>query len=424
MHAARKWCQLIVLCLLLASLTTACSILNPVDTAAPGESGQVIGSSPPLQTSPAAGGQLLKIGLVLMDDGNDARAAAARRGVQLALTQNEYMIAGIQVELIDASDQLAVTSALTAAAAAEQLISENEVHVLIGGLTPETAVAAAAVAADAAVPFVSLVANDVDLGLASQFVFFTKAPEVDQAAAMARYARSDMGAVTAAIGFDLASDASYQLAQAFQHAFTRWGGAVNQMAGLVAGKELESARVEEHLSEMVANPPDVWYLPVPIDLAGELIRMSRSVGVNPQVLGISAWQDTGSLSTAGSGVNGVLFPAAFHPERPVPVTTEFVSEFKEMFAEDPTIEAALAYDAVNRVLWSIESALASDRLDLLDLAASRIALEALLRQPGEYNGVTGRWLIQNPAEMTKSITIVRLEPGAVPPTQYVGEVMP
>lgn len=406
MRAARK---LIMFLLFMALIIFLASCTQFSGAATAPQAGLV--ENPDLTGSSQSGGEehgiKLRLGLLLVHDKHNPAAAEARRGIELALLQNEYRIGGIEIELVEVDEDLDLLNPLTVASATEQMISSGEVHALIGGLIPDTATPAVAVADSAGVPLLVLEEN---------------VPSMEQqAVASARLARDELGGHRAFITYDVASSGAHQAAGAFREFFAAEGGETIAIWGLE--NDPPAGRIEEMLAAMASDPPDVWYLATGAEMAERLIRLARSVDIDPVILGTWSWGEPGSLPGAGTG-NGVVVPSLFHPDRPDPNTAAFLEEYRRVYGEEPSYIAALAYDAIGRILWAVEGALASDRLDLSDTAAARATIHALLSQAGEYNGVTGNWFIGEAEEISKSVLFVRLMPGPNNGTEFIDEIFP
>ncbi|HEY8449574.1 MAG TPA: ABC transporter substrate-binding protein, partial [Bacillota bacterium] len=159
------------------------------------------------------------------------------------------------------------------------------------------------------------------------------------------------------------------------------------------------------------------FAPVPVPQATIIADAARQAGLTATLLGGVDW----SRAEPADGLTGAVSVADFHPERDDEATRAFVEAYREAYGSIPSAAAALAYDGLQRLLLAVEGTVASGRFDAGDVGATRTALQALLRQAGEYQGVTGRWWMEAPDRARKTVPIVRLDVGEPPAATYLGD---
>jgi ABC-type branched-subunit amino acid transport system substrate-binding protein len=63
------------------------------------------------------------------------------------------------------------------------------------------------------------------------------------------------------------------------------------------------------------------------------------------LLGSESWNDTKSLTDAGSAIDGAIFADAFFADSARPSTRQFVQQFVQQMGQTPTVFEAQAFDA-------------------------------------------------------------------------------
>ena len=395
---------------LAALLLGACSLSPAGDQQDP--SGQ-----PEVELSPgsADGAEVrpvVRIALLLADGGEEVE-----RGLRLAVQRRDGLVAGMPVEIVPARSAAAL-SAL--ADSVEELISRQRVHGVVASLEGDAAAVAAAVADSARAPLL-LPLDGFGIPSAGQAYVFTPFPPVgDQARALARYARGELGADSAAVVYDLGSLPDRTLARAFAQAFVDLGGSVPIMEGIAP-----DADPADVLARITERSVDVVLLAVEGEAAGALVRQARTAGVIAPILGTTDWDAATLTAAAGDAADGVVYPTVFHVDRPEPETEAFVAAYRDAYQEPPTAAAALAFDAAEMLLSAIESAVAAERFDPGDEAATRAAVAEALRQQGEFRGVTGMQSRIGGGQPAASILLARVAAGGGEPRAvFVTEIRP
>ncbi|HEY8449329.1 MAG TPA: ABC transporter substrate-binding protein, partial [Bacillota bacterium] len=215
-------------------LAAGCTLLpptNPLDEEPP--QAEPADARPPTgATEIEAQTAEVRIGLLIPPaDSGDSLTTATRQGLELALKQRQQEAGGLPIVLVEGGETGALRDPATAAAAAERLISRDEVHALVSSLVFDQAAGAAIVAETAQTPFVSLTVDDHVLSEGRPYVFLTAADERQRALAAAEYARTRAAAERAVVIYDLASPVGAEAARTFAAAFSEAGGQLIRTIG-------------------------------------------------------------------------------------------------------------------------------------------------------------------------------------------------
>lgn len=327
----------------------------------------------------------------------------AERGTRLALEQREGRVAGMPVEIAT----LAGPSSLTALAQeVEGLISAGRIHGLVVDLDPARAAVVATVAEAAGTPVLQVAAAADP----SSTAIFTAAPSpADQGRALARYAR-DLGADQAAVVYDVTHLAHRTLARAFAQAFIDLGGAVPSVDA-VAARTQNAGELLPGLAAAADSAPDVLLLALPGEAAPRSLVAAAEAGLTLRILGGPDWSPVALAPAVQAAGVEVVYPVAFHPDRDAPETAAFLEAYRDVYEQEPTPRAALAYDAAELLLAAVEAAAAGGRFDVQDPAATRGAVNEALLELREFRGATGIYTAAGEGVPRRSVVLLHQAPG-------------
>lgn len=267
---------------------------------------------------------------------------AAERGIRLAveeINKDPALGAGRPVKVLH-TDTLGKLEAFETQAI--RLVTVNRVTALLAGITPDEAERLDR----ARVPLVTLAGMRTPA--TSDAVFCTGLTPTVQGKALARYAVTDMKATSVIVLADDRRDDALAAAEAFEREFVRAAtgndgkSSVSRPAVWRFGRESKlqdlawRLRAKDKPSALVfaGNASDV-----------RILRVELSDSTTP----ILYAGDIGALKTLQSEretSGGVYLVTPFVPDADTAKTKEFAKRYKEAFADEPTVHAALAYDAL------------------------------------------------------------------------------
>ena len=106
-----------------------------------------------------------------------------------------------------------------------------------------------------------------------------------QGEVMARVARDDVGAQTAAVLYDVADAYSRSIAEVFRDVFAASGGEVSAFEAYTTG----TADFRAELGRIRERQPDVLFLPCYTDTALAQGAQARELGIGATLLGVDGW---------------------------------------------------------------------------------------------------------------------------------------
>ncbi len=227
-------------------------------------------------------------------------------------------------------------------------------------------------------------------GKTKDYVFRACFLDPFQGEAGARFAAGNLKARTAFIMFDQANVYSSGLAESFEMSFARAGGTI-------VGKDSYASQDSDFtaiLARVAETKPDLVYLPDYYDVANLVIRQAKALGIPTTFLGGDGWESSELDLKAAAGS---YFTNHYSPDSTTPTAAEFRQAFAARYQTDPDALAALAYDAANLLLQSIENAGSDDPTRVKDAVAGI-----------RFQGVTGWITFDAQHNPVKSVTILKV----------------
>jgi branched-chain amino acid transport system substrate-binding protein len=294
------------------------------------------------------------------------------------------------------------------AAAANQLINEDHVQVLIGMSDSDMVLPAAQVAAKSGIVFVTSGATSPLLpAQVPGYLYLACFGDNAQAAAAAEFAGADLHATKAAVITDQSMEYTRLLSRYFTERFTTGGGTITGTVQYEGGAgNYTSAGIMSGLGS--ARPDVVFVACGPAD-CGAVIRAVRDAGITAPIIGGDSLDSPQLASEVGPGADRIYYTthadiSTSSSDRNV---SAFIRQYYLQYGEEPNAFAALGYDTVNVVAQAMTAS--------PDLRHGFAAIQ-------RYDGLTGTISYRNQSQMPdKSVTIMEIKNGTV---VAVGERMP
>jgi branched-chain amino acid transport system substrate-binding protein len=213
---------------------------------------------------------------------------------------------------------------------------------------------------------------------------------------MGEFAAGDLGARRAAVLYDISTDYSRTLAEAFRRAFEDAAGKIVAFEPFARDEPLD---YRARLERIAAADADVLYLPNDSERVEAQIVQARELGVEATLLGGDTWDLERFLALAET--DGAYVAHQWHPDLDTPEARRFRDLFAKAYGKTPKITAAMTYDAVVLVLRVIE------RQGSLDSSAIRDGLAAT----SDFIGATGSVSYREGPDPERSVVISRISGG-------------
>jgi branched-chain amino acid transport system substrate-binding protein len=292
-----------------------------------------------------------------------------------------------------------------ATAAAEVLMTQNDVVLSVGPATSGNFRAVIPVAMENQIPVISSSATaDDDItvdtsGNVRDFVFRTCFTDSFQGKIMANFAAEALDAKTAVIYADNASDYAKGLAANFRAAFEAGGGTIVDEQAYVAGDKDFNAV----LTALKAKDFDVIFVPGYYQEAGLIIKQARELGIDAPILGADGFDSPELATIAGAGnVNDVFFSNHYSELDDAPETQAFIKMFQDANnGESPNAFIAMGYDLGKFVVDAITRAGSDDPVQIAQALAATT----------DFTGVTGSFSVGDDHNVIKAAVVIELQNG-------------
>ena len=284
----------------------------------------------------------------------------------------------------------------SATSVARALVNQSKIDVLMGPQFSRHAIPVAIVAEDAEIPMVSPMSSSPSTTAGRRFVFRLASLDEIQGRAMGEFAAKELDARRGAVLYDVSTDYSRSLAEAFRDAFETSGGSIVAFETFARDEPLD---YRARLDRIAAVDPDVLYLPNDGERVEVQIVQARERGVEATLLGGDTWdlERFGRLPQS----DGSYIAHQWHPDLDTPEAGRFRELFAKTYGKAPKITAAMTYDAVVLVLSVIERQGSLDSLAIRDgLAATR-----------NFTGATGTIDYADGPDPERSVVIARISGG-------------
>lgn len=349
----------------------------------------------------------LKIGLNVELTGEmPAVGASAKNAAELFVSQINAA-GGVQVgdkkypiELIVGDNGAKADQARTVA---QRLISQDNVLAMVGPDASSCAIPASIVADTFKCPMISPWSTNPkttldDTGKQKPYVFRACFIDTFQARVLAKFVLNNLKSKTAAVLYDVASEAPNGQATLFKETFEKDGGQIVAFETYTTGDRDFSAQ----LTKIKAANPEVIFIPAYYNDAAGIARQARLQGITAQFVGSDAWSSPEIIKLGGEEINGSYFCNHYSTEIATPMAQKFVSDYTAKYGAAPDDVAALTYDSFGLL---VQAATAAGKLD-------RTALRDALAEIPKYEGVTGTMQFQpGSGDPIKSAVILQIKDG-------------
>ncbi|MEI8294264.1 MAG: ABC transporter substrate-binding protein [bacterium] len=279
--------------------------------------------------------------------------------------------------------------------AARDLVSEDKVVALIGGLSAGSAEAAMA-ADEMKIPLLALGSTMPGIPSREPWIFRICQTDFHSGRVMAKFAAT-LGAKRALVLYDPADEFSKTLALAFGKQFKR------KADTRIAGESFQTGTGDftQHLLTIKKKNPDVVYLPLPANQAAPIIQKARELGLTMPFLGTANWDSLEFPLMVGDSGNNTYFPGRFNPEGPSDAVQLFIEVYERKNGGFPSASAAMGYDALVVLADAIRRANTTEPEKLREaLAGTR-----------EFPGLTGDITTDPELARTEKVPLLKLDAG-------------
>ena len=279
-------------------------------------------------------------------------------GAEMAVTEINAAggILGMPIELIGHINKEAILE--NSIQLTEQLIVEDEIIALIGPNRSSHAVEVGPVAQRHRIPMITTTATNPNVTNAGDFVFMASFTDSFQGAVMAQFAKSALGAKTAAVLTRTGDLYTEGISEFFISNFSELGGDIAANEFYAAGTSDFTAQ----LANIAAAKPDVLFIAgfvadlAPITQQARAIPLQNAAGEPTIFLGADSWDSQLLFENEDAEIEGSFFSGHFSPETNEPNAHAFVETYEAIYEATPTGGVAVSYDTIKLLAEAIQRA--------------------------------------------------------------------
>lgn len=378
--------------------TTSLSVLGAMMLA--GCSGGATASSTAAGGEGAKLGDVVKIGLNYELSGNVADYGTKElRGSTIAVDLfNAREDKPFTVEAVEIDDKGEPAESITAIT---KLVEQDGVVGVVGPATSASSIATYDFASSKAVPVISPSATQVNAmmkadGQPYEYAWRVCFEDSYQGKGMAIYAYNDLGVKNVAV-LNEVSDYGTGLADAFTKEFESLGGTIVDHSEYQSGDKDFSS----FITKLKNKKFDAIYVGGYYNEAAQIVKAARADGIDVPIIGADGFDSVDFINQIGKDqANKIFYTTAYTAIDPSDELKTFIDAYKAKYNEEPSMFAALAYDATNLLLSSLEASGESGK-----------ALNEEIKK-ANFSGITGAFTFDETTHTPKkSVLVVELVDG-------------
>ena len=255
---------------------------------------------------------------------------------------------GKMIEIISYDDKHNATEATNAY---NKLATSDNVVAIIGAVTSTPTIAVAQASLEDNMPLMTPTATHPDVTSFGNNMFRSCFLDPFQGSTMAKFAKEELDATTAAVIYNNSDAYSTGLYESFI--------ATAESIGLevVASESYAGTDTDfkSQLTNIASKTPDVVFAPDYYNNLYLVMTQAKEVGLTTKFLGVDGAD--GILGIDGvdkATVNGLYFANHYSTQDQSPIVQDFLTGYKAEYNEDPSALAALGYDAAMLMIAAIE----------------------------------------------------------------------
>jgi len=350
----------------------------------------------------------IKLGVIAELTGDMPAVGASCRNAAMMAVKEINASGGLQVGKEKMKLALVVEDnagkADQSAAAAQKLITQDEVLAIVGPNASRYAIPASEIAESSGTVLITpwstnpKTTRDANTNQPKKYVFRACFIDPFQGGVLARFALEKLKTKKAAVLYDVASDYNKGIAEVFKENYVKLGGKIVAFETYTTNDKDFSAQ----LTKIKNANPDVIFLPNYYSEVPLQVQQAKRLGITVPFIGSDSWGSNELLTLGGADLNGYYFSTHYAAANAEPVAQKFIENYTKAYGVKPDDVAALTYDAFGLLFTSIKNAGKADRESI------RAALSTL---PG-YKGVTGGMKFQaDSRDPIKSAVILQIKGG-------------
>lgn len=251
--------------------------------------------------------------------------------------------------------------------AARRLIQEDKVVAIVGTNASGTSIALASVCERYKIPQLTTTATNAQVtfkdGKVRPYTFRTIMTDPQQGGIMAKYAYNVLKIKRVAILYEIGSDYSIGIKDAFKSAFEKYGGTITTIEAYKTG----DVDFRAQLSRIKETNSDAIFLPALYKQVGLATLQARNLGITTQFLGTDCWYSKDIITLGGKAVDGAYFvqPIDINDPKLNDIKNKYKNKFNSNLLDMGT-NGLYAYDDYMILIDSIKRAKKVDSVAIRD----------------------------------------------------------
>jgi branched-chain amino acid transport system substrate-binding protein len=301
-----------------------------------------------------------------MTGANAAGGAMEVEGIKLAQALHPTVKVGDQeykIELVVVDNK---SDKVEAANAAQRLVDQDKVQVVLGSWGSSLSMAAGPIVKDKKIPAIALSATNPLVTKGNDFYFRVCFIDPFQGTVMANYAFKEVKAKKAVIIREVSNDYSVGLAKFFSDSFKKLTADENAILGEL-NYNTNDQDFTAQLTTVKSMKPDVIFAPGNYTESALLIKQARELGITAPFLGGDTWETPEFIDVGKQAVEGAVLSTFFATEVPITETSkEFLAAYRKQYNKEPAAVSALGFDGYLVARAAIEKAGSLDGTKIRD----------------------------------------------------------
>lgn len=336
-----------------------------------------------------------------MTGANAAGGAMEVEGIKLAnqlyptvkVGEKEYKIELVVVD--NKSDKV------EAANAAQRLVDQDKVNVVLGSWGSSLSMAAGPIVKDKKIPAIALSATNPLVTRGNDYYFRVCFIDPFQGTVMANYAVKQLHARKAVIVREVSNDYSVGLAKYFADTFKKLTGDQGAILGEL-NYNTNDQDFTAQLTTLKSMKPDVIFAPGNYTESALVIKQASELGITAPFLGGDTWEAPEFLDVGKKATEGATFSTFFATEVPITDTSKtFLDAYRKQYGKEPAAVTALGFDGYLVARAAVEKAGSLDGAKIRDALAST----------KDFPGAAGLITFDENRDATKSAVIKTVKGG-------------
>ena len=371
------------------------------------------GCNKPSGDQPGASGGTIKVGEFASLTGKEATfGQSSHEGTLLAVEEINAAggVLGKKIELLTEDTQSKQGESQTVV---NKLVARDGVVAVLGEVASSRSIEAAKVCQDSKIPMISPSSTNPKVTETGDYIFRVCFTDILQGKILANFAGGKLQAKKVAIFTDVKSDYSKGLAKYFKEGFTKAGGEISSELDFNGGDKDFKAQ----LTAIKSAAPDAIFVPGYYTDVALICIQAKQLGLNMPLFGGDGWESEDLVKIGKEAVEGNYFSTHYHPDVSSARSKAFVESYRKRFKntdgspKSPDAMAALGYDSALILADAIRRAGSTEGAKVREALATT----------KDFDGVTGRTIINEKRDATKPAVILQVKDGAF---KYIETISP